>query len=139
MLQVEDIKTVEQAKALAFDCIQQIEMQQNNLRVLQARITELGKTFIAGGRVYDATNGVNIDVGASSSMYEVFTFSWAGSTTGKVGYALCSAIGGSWQYVDVIKSGAYSGTVTFTGNNINIKPYNGDGTQYLVLRTLQLT
>jgi hypothetical protein len=43
-MQLEDIKTVEQAKALAFDCIQRIEVEQNNLRVLQARIQELNET-----------------------------------------------------------------------------------------------
>ncbi len=43
-MQLEDIKTVEQAKALAFDCIQRIEVEQNNLRVLQQRIAELSKT-----------------------------------------------------------------------------------------------
>jgi hypothetical protein len=31
-MKLEDIKTVEQAKALAFDCIQAIEQQQQNLR-----------------------------------------------------------------------------------------------------------
>ena len=40
-MKIEDIKTIEQAKALAFDCLQQIEIQQNNLRALQGRITEL--------------------------------------------------------------------------------------------------
>ena len=40
-MKLEDIKTVEQAKALAFDCIQRIEVEQNNLRALQARIAEL--------------------------------------------------------------------------------------------------
>jgi hypothetical protein len=42
-MQLEDIKTVEQAKALAFDCLQRIEVEQNNLRVLQQRIDELAK------------------------------------------------------------------------------------------------
>ena len=36
-----DIKTVEQAKALAFDAIQRIEIEQNNLRALQQRIVQL--------------------------------------------------------------------------------------------------
>ena len=36
-----DIKTVEACKALAFDCIQAIELQQANLRALQARMVEL--------------------------------------------------------------------------------------------------
>lgn len=42
-MQLSDIKTVEQAKALAFDCIQRIELEQNNLRALQARIAELSE------------------------------------------------------------------------------------------------
>ena len=42
-MKLEDVKTVEQAKALAFDCIQTIEMQQQNLRALQQRIVELGE------------------------------------------------------------------------------------------------
>lgn len=40
-MNIKDIKTVEQAKALAFDCIQRIEVEQNNLRALQQRIHEL--------------------------------------------------------------------------------------------------
>jgi len=40
-MDIKDIKTVEQAKALAFDCIQAIEQQQANLRALQARMAEL--------------------------------------------------------------------------------------------------
>jgi len=40
-MDIKDIKTVEQAKALAFDCIQAIEQQQANLRALQARMVEL--------------------------------------------------------------------------------------------------
>ena len=40
-MKLEDITTVEQAKALAFDCIQRIELEQNNLRALQQRIAEL--------------------------------------------------------------------------------------------------
>lgn len=40
-MDIKDIKTVEQAKALAFDCIQAIELQQANLRALQARMVEL--------------------------------------------------------------------------------------------------
>jgi len=42
-MDIKDIKTVEQAKALAFDCIQAIEMQQQNLRALQVRIGELAE------------------------------------------------------------------------------------------------
>ena len=40
-MKIEDITTVEQAKALAFDCIQVIEQQQQNLRALQQRIAEI--------------------------------------------------------------------------------------------------
>lgn len=40
-MELKDITTVEQAKAMAFDCIQAIEQQQNNLRALQARMVEL--------------------------------------------------------------------------------------------------
>lgn len=40
-MDIKDIKTVEQAKSLAFDCIQRIEMEQNNLRALQGRIAQL--------------------------------------------------------------------------------------------------
>ena len=42
-MELKDIKTVEQAKALAFDCIQRIEVEQQNLRALQLRIEELSK------------------------------------------------------------------------------------------------
>lgn len=42
-MQLSDIKTVEQAKALAFDTIQRIEVEQQNLRALQARIAELSE------------------------------------------------------------------------------------------------
>lgn len=42
-MKLEDIKTVEQAKSLAFDCIQRIEVEQQNLRALQQRIIELEK------------------------------------------------------------------------------------------------
>ena len=42
-MELKDIKTVDQAKALAFDCVQAIELQQNNLRALQQRINELEK------------------------------------------------------------------------------------------------
>jgi len=40
-MKLEDIKTVQEAKALAFDAIQAIEQQQANLRALQARIQQL--------------------------------------------------------------------------------------------------
>ena len=40
-MDIKDIKTVEQAKALAFDAIQRIEIEQNNLRALQQRIVQL--------------------------------------------------------------------------------------------------
>jgi hypothetical protein len=42
-MQLSDIKTVEQAKALAFDAIQRIETEQQNLRALQIRIQELNE------------------------------------------------------------------------------------------------
>lgn len=42
-MDIKDIKTVEQAKALAFDTIQRIEIEQQNLRALQQRIVELSK------------------------------------------------------------------------------------------------
>ena len=42
-MDIKDIKTVEQAKALAFDCIQAIEQQQQNLRALQQRIAQLSE------------------------------------------------------------------------------------------------
>jgi len=35
--------SIEKLKALAFDTIGRIEMEQNNLRILQQRIAELGK------------------------------------------------------------------------------------------------
>lgn len=40
-MDIKDIKTIEQAKALAFDAIQRIEIEQNNLRALQQRIVQL--------------------------------------------------------------------------------------------------
>lgn len=40
-MDIKDIKTVEQAKALCYDAIQAIEIQQRNLQALQARIQEL--------------------------------------------------------------------------------------------------
>lgn len=40
-MELSEIKTIEQAKALAFDCIQRIEVEQNNLRALNARMVEL--------------------------------------------------------------------------------------------------
>jgi hypothetical protein len=43
-MNLQDIKTVEQAKALAFDTIQQIDMQQRNLQALQQRIVVLEET-----------------------------------------------------------------------------------------------
>lgn len=36
-----DIKSIETCKALAFDAIQRIEIEQNNLRALQQRIVQL--------------------------------------------------------------------------------------------------
>ena len=38
-----DIKSIETCKALAFDAIQRIEIEQNNLRALQQRIAELSE------------------------------------------------------------------------------------------------
>lgn len=38
-----DIKSIETCKALAFDAIQRIEIEQNNLRALQQRIVELSE------------------------------------------------------------------------------------------------
>lgn len=46
-MDIKDIKTIEQAKALAFDAIQRIEIEQNNLRALQARIQELQNAEVA--------------------------------------------------------------------------------------------
>lgn len=40
-MDIKDIKTVEQAKALAFDCLQRIEIEQQNLRAINMRITQL--------------------------------------------------------------------------------------------------
>lgn len=40
-MKLEDIKTVEQAKALAFDTLGRVEMEQQNLRALQQRIAQL--------------------------------------------------------------------------------------------------
>lgn len=42
-MDLQDIKTIEQAKAMAFDTIQRIEIEQNNLRALQQRIVELSE------------------------------------------------------------------------------------------------
>lgn len=95
------------------------------------------KVYMANGKVTDTVNGVNIVVGTTSSLYEVYTLGWAGVTTGKAGYALCSSIASGFQTVEIVKGGAYSGTITFTGGTINIKPYAADGCQYLVLRTCQ--
>lgn len=40
-MNLEDIKTIQEAKSLAFDCIQRIEIEQQNLRALQGRIAQL--------------------------------------------------------------------------------------------------
>ncbi len=40
-MDIKDIKTIEQAKALCYDAIQAIEIQQSNLRALQQRIAQL--------------------------------------------------------------------------------------------------
>lgn len=54
-MKLEDITTVEQAKALAFDQIQLIEQSQHNLRALQQRIVELSDGKTDGQTVNDAT------------------------------------------------------------------------------------
>lgn len=56
-MQLSEIKTVEQCKALAFDAIQRIEIEQNNLRALQQRIVELSDSKTDGRIVNDATVG----------------------------------------------------------------------------------
>ena len=43
IVDIKDIKTAEQAKALAYDCLQRIEIEQQNLRALNARIAELSE------------------------------------------------------------------------------------------------
>lgn len=43
MMQLSETKTVEQAKALAFDAIQRIEIEQNSLRALQQGTVELSE------------------------------------------------------------------------------------------------
>lgn len=58
-MQLSEIKTVEQAKALAFDAIQRIEIEQNNLRALQQRIAELSKEMALGGNKSDLAQIVN--------------------------------------------------------------------------------
>lgn len=40
-MELEDIKTIDQAKALAYDCVQRIEMERNNLSLLQQRMQQL--------------------------------------------------------------------------------------------------
>jgi len=42
-MDIKDIKTAEQAKALAYDCLQRIEIEQQNIRALNARIAELSE------------------------------------------------------------------------------------------------
>lgn len=42
-MDIKDIKTAEQAKALAYDCLQRIEIEQRNLQALNARIAELSE------------------------------------------------------------------------------------------------
>lgn len=60
-MQLSEIKTVEQAKSLAFDAIQRIEIEQNNLRALQVRIQELQKAeeMALGGNKSDLAQIVN--------------------------------------------------------------------------------
>jgi hypothetical protein len=42
-MDINEIKSVEQAKALAFDCVQRLEIEQNNLRILHQKIQELSQ------------------------------------------------------------------------------------------------
>jgi len=70
-MKLEDITTIEQAKALAFDAIQRIEIEQNNLRALQQRIAELSEEMALRDSksdlaqiVNDATATVQDDVSA---------------------------------------------------------------------------
>lgn len=42
-MDITKITDVKELKALAFDAIEQIEIQQNNLRALQQRLAELAK------------------------------------------------------------------------------------------------
>ena len=42
-MDITKITDVKELKALAFDAIEQIEIQQNNLRALQQRVAELAK------------------------------------------------------------------------------------------------
>ncbi len=58
-MQLSEIKTVEQAKASAFDAIQRIEIEQNNLRALQVRIQELQNAEALGGSKSDLAQIVN--------------------------------------------------------------------------------
>ena len=60
-MKLADITTVEQAKALAFDAIQRIEVEQNNLRALQVRIQELqnAEEMALGGNKSDLAQIVN--------------------------------------------------------------------------------
>lgn len=58
-MQLSEIKTVEQAKSLAFDAIQRIEIEQQNLRALQQRIAELSDEMALGGSKSDLAQIVN--------------------------------------------------------------------------------
>ena len=58
-MQLSEIKTAEQAKALAFDAIQRIEIEQNNLRALQVRIQDLQNAEALGGNKSDLAQIVN--------------------------------------------------------------------------------
>ena len=49
-MELSDIKTVEQAKALAFDQLMILEQTQRNLQALNARITELSKEEVKKGK-----------------------------------------------------------------------------------------
>ena len=102
---------------------------------LNSKQGDIKFTLLASGKVTDTTNGVTISNIGNSGIYLIFTEGWAASTSGKAGFAICSNISGGYGYVDTIKSGTYSGTVTMpSATSINIKPYNGDGCIYSILR-----
>lgn len=99
-----------------------------------AKQADLKLTLLASGKVTDVTNGVTINTG-SSGVYVVLTEGWVGTTTGKVGFFLCSNIASNYQNVDTLLSGTHSGTVTMpSATTIKIVPFNGDGCQYVILK-----
>ena len=102
---------------------------------LNSKQGDIKFTLLASGKVTDTTDGVTISSIGNSGMYLVFTEGWVASADAKAGFAICSNISGGYGYVDTIKSGTYSGTVTMpSATSINIKPYNGDGCVYLILK-----